>query len=122
MPAYRRAEARDWAREKLVGAVNCTIPSFTNDLAALNERAVRHDVRLAKEHGFLGTLGVSEISITLPEYLDFLRIAKDEAGGGFSVIPPARRGDLGQKPQAGPGGREGGAGPLVPRPPPQLFP
>jgi len=86
MPPYRRTEARDWAREKLAGAVNCTIPSFTDDLTALNEAAIRHDVRLAKEHGFLGTLGVAEVSITLPEYLDFLGIAKDEAGADFYLV------------------------------------
>ena len=68
MSGYSRAEARDWAREKLVGAVNCTIPSFTGDLRGINEAAIRHDVRRAKEHGFIGTLGVSEVSITLPEY------------------------------------------------------
>ena len=63
-----------------MGAVNCTIPSFTSDLKAINENAIRHDTRLAIEHGFTGTLGVSEVAITLPEYLDFLRIVKDEAG------------------------------------------
>ena len=70
MPVYTRTEAREWAREKLVGAVNCTIPSFTSDLRDVNEKAIRHDVRLAKQHGFLGTLGVSEVSITLPEYAE----------------------------------------------------
>src|SRR4051812_25372188 len=86
MSSYTRAEARQWARDNLVGAVNCTIPSFTNDLRAINEKGIRHDVRLAKAHGFLGTLGVSEVSITLPEYLEFLRIAKDEAGEDFYVV------------------------------------
>ena len=66
MPAYTRTEARAWAREKLVGAVNCTIPSFTGDLERINEPAIRHDARLAVQHGFLGTLGVSEVAITLP--------------------------------------------------------
>ena len=37
MSSYTRAEAREWAREKLVGAVNCTIPSFTNDLRGIND-------------------------------------------------------------------------------------
>ena len=76
MASYTRTEAREWARERLVGAVNCTIPSFTADLRGINQAGIRHDVRLAKEHGFLGTLGVSEVSITLPEYLDFLRIVR----------------------------------------------
>ena len=72
MARYKRGEAREWAREKLVGVVNCTIPSFTSDLKRINEKAIRHDTRLAIAHGFIGTLAVSEVSITLPEYLDFM--------------------------------------------------
>ncbi|GAA2216303.1 hypothetical protein GCM10009850_117720 [Nonomuraea monospora] len=78
MPVYSRKGARDRAREKLVGAINCTIPSFTQDLRGINDKAIRHDVALAERHGFLGTLGVCEVSITLPEYLDFLRVVRDE--------------------------------------------
>jgi 4-hydroxy-tetrahydrodipicolinate synthase len=122
MPAYRRAEARDWAREKLVGAVNCTIPSFTNDLTGLNERAIRHDVRLAKEHGFLGTLGVSEISITLPEYLDFLRIAKDEAGDDFYLVHHASWNDLAQNLEAVRGAEQAGADLVLLAYPPNFYP
>src|SRR5215208_5153227 len=109
MNPYTRAEAREWARAKLVGAVNCTIPSFTNDLRAINEKAIRHDVRLAKEHGFIGTLGVSEVSITLPEYLEFLRIAKDKAGADCSVGHDASWNDLEQNLEAVRGAEEAGA-------------
>lgn len=86
MASYKRNEARDWARERLVGAVNCTIPSFSGDLTRLNEKAIRHDTRLAIEHGFVGSLGVSEVSITLPEYIDFLQMMKDEAGDKLVVV------------------------------------
>ena len=86
MAVYTRTEAREWARETLIGAVNCTIPSFTSDLRGVNEQAIRHDVRLASEHGFVGTLGVCEVSISLPEYLQFLRIVRDEAGKDFVVV------------------------------------
>lgn len=48
MAPYTKSEARAWAREKLVGVINCTIPSFTTDLERINETAVRHDVALAK--------------------------------------------------------------------------
>jgi 4-hydroxy-tetrahydrodipicolinate synthase len=85
MAGYTRGEARQWAREKLVGVVNCTIPSFTGDLKRINEKAIRHDTRLAVTHGFAGTLGVSEVAIALPEYLDFLRIIVDEAKGRLIV-------------------------------------
>ena len=85
MASYTRVEAREWARERLIGAINCTIPSFSSDLKRINERAIRHDTRLAIEHGFMGSLAVSEVSITLPEYLDFMRIMKDEAGDRLVV-------------------------------------
>jgi 4-hydroxy-tetrahydrodipicolinate synthase len=122
MPAYNRTEARDWAREKLVGAVNCTIPSFTNDLRAINEKAIRHDVRLAKQHGFLGTLGVSEVNISLPEYLDFLRIARDEAGEGFVVVHHGSWSNLEQNIEAVRGAEEAGADLVLLSYPPNFYP
>jgi 4-hydroxy-tetrahydrodipicolinate synthase len=122
MPAYLRGEARDWAREKLVGAVNCTIPSFSNDLRRINEAAIRHDVRLAKQHGFIGTLGVSEVSITLPEYLDFLRICRDEAGRDFWVVHHASWSDLGQNIEAIDGAERAGADLALLSYPPNFYP
>jgi 4-hydroxy-tetrahydrodipicolinate synthase len=122
MPNYTRTEARQWAREKLVGAINCTIPSFTGDLRAINEKAIRHDVRLAKEHGFLGTLGVSEISISLPEYLEFLRICKDEAGDDFYVVHHASWNDLEQNLEAVRGAEEAGADLVLLAYPPNFYP
>lgn len=78
MARYNRDEAREWARENLAGAVNCTIPSFTSDLKSINERAIRHDTRRAIEHGFTGALAVAEVAITLPEYVDFQGVVKDQ--------------------------------------------
>lgn len=86
MLPYTRDEAREWARDNLVGAANCTIPSFTNDMRGINERAIRHDARLAVEHGFTGTLGVSEVNITPNEYINFLEIIHDEVKGEMHVI------------------------------------
>jgi 4-hydroxy-tetrahydrodipicolinate synthase len=122
MAGYTRAEARDWAREKLVGAVNCTIPSFTGDLESLNETAIRHDVRLAKSHGFIGTLGVSEVSITLPEYLDFLGICKDEAGPDFHVVHHASWSNLEQNLMAVRGAEAAGADLVLLSYPPNFYP
>ena len=122
MARYTRAEARDWARKTLIGAVNCTIPSFTNDLKGINEKAIRHDIRLAKEHGFLGTLGVSEVSITLPEYLDFLRITKDEAGKDFIVVHHASWNNLEQNFEAVHGAEEAGADIVLLSYPPNFYP
>ena len=81
MASYNRDEARDWAREHLRGVVNVIIPSFTNDLLAINDAAVRHDVRMQFEHGFDGALLVSEVTLTQPEYREFCEIAADEAKG-----------------------------------------
>jgi 4-hydroxy-tetrahydrodipicolinate synthase len=122
MPDYTRTEARDWAREKLVGAVSCTIPSFTSDLRGLNEVAVRHDVRLAKQHGFLGTLGVSEVSITLPEYLDFLRIMRDEAGDDLVIVHHGSWSDLEQNIEAVQGAERAGAELVLLSYPPNFYP
>jgi 4-hydroxy-tetrahydrodipicolinate synthase len=82
MAEYTRAEARDWARDRLVGAVNVIIPSFTSDLRGINEAAVRHDVRKQFDYGFKGALLVSEVAITREEYRQFCEIAVDEADGG----------------------------------------
>jgi 4-hydroxy-tetrahydrodipicolinate synthase len=122
MAPYNRDEARDWARQTLIGAVNCTIPSFTGDLKAINEKAIRHDIRLAKHHGFAGTLGVSEVSITLPEYLDFLRIAKDEAGKDFIVVHHASWSTLADNIEAVRGAEEAGASLVLLSYPPNFYP
>jgi 4-hydroxy-tetrahydrodipicolinate synthase len=44
MPSYTKSEARAWAREKMLGVANVTIPTMTNDFAGLNEKAARHDI------------------------------------------------------------------------------
>jgi len=122
MAGYTKAEAREWARERLVGAINCTIPSFTNDLTALNEKGIRHDIRLAKEHGFVGTLGVSEISITLPEYLEFLAIAKDEAQDDLVIVHHASWSTLEQNIEAVRGAEAAGAELVLLSYPPNFYP
>lgn len=78
---YTRAEAKNWARENFHGACNVIIPSYTSDLRALNEAAIRHDVRRNIELGFWGALLVSEAGTTLDEMRSFMEIARDEATG-----------------------------------------
>src|SRR5882757_6159530 len=56
MPRYTKAEAKDWARENFRGVHNVIIPSYTSDLADINEQAIRHDVRRNIEFGFSGTM------------------------------------------------------------------
>lgn len=122
MAEYTKGECRDWAFERLVGAINCTIPSFTSDLTAINEKAIRHDVRLAKQHGFIGSLGVSEVSITLPEYLEFLEIMTDEAGDDMVVVHHASWSNLEQNIAAVKGAEAAGAQLVLLSYPPNFYP
>jgi 4-hydroxy-tetrahydrodipicolinate synthase len=122
MARYKRGEAREWARENLVGVVNCTIPSFTADLKRINEKAIRHDTRLAIEHGFMGTLGVCEVSIALPEYLDFLRIIVDEAAGRLVATHHASWNNLEQNIEAIRGAEAAGAEFVLLSYPPNFYP
>jgi 4-hydroxy-tetrahydrodipicolinate synthase len=122
MARYNRDEAREWARENLVGVVNCTIPSFTGDLKAINEKAIRHDARLAIEHGFAGTLGVSEVAIMLPEYLDFLRVIKSEAGDRLILVHHASFSTLEQNIEAVHGAEAAGAELVLLSYPPNFYP
>jgi 4-hydroxy-tetrahydrodipicolinate synthase len=119
---YNRDEAREWVRENLTGAVNCTIPSFTSDLKSINERAIRHDTRRAIEHGFTGTLGVAEVAITLPEYVDFLRVVKDEAGDRLILVHHASFSTLEQNIEAVRGAEDAGAELVLLSYPPNFYP
>jgi 4-hydroxy-tetrahydrodipicolinate synthase len=110
MARYNRDEAREWARENLVGVVNCTIPSFSGDLKAINE------------NGFAGTLGVSEVAIMLPEYLDFLRVIKDEAGNRLILVHHASFSTLEQNIEAVHGAEEAGAELVLLSYPPNFYP
>src|SRR5439155_27117424 len=69
--SYTRKEAREWARERMFGVANVTIPTMTGDFKRLNEKAIRHDVELAIEHGFVGSLSCSEVAITMDQYIQF---------------------------------------------------
>lgn len=122
MANYTRSEARDWARERLVGAVNCTIPSFTTDLTAINEKGIRHDIRLAKEHGFVGSLAVSEVNITLAEYLEFTEIMKDEGGDDLVIVHHGSWSTLEQNIEAVRGAEAAGAELVLLSYPPNFYP
>jgi len=83
---YDRDGARDWARSRLRGVANTLIASYTSDLHDINETAIRHDVGLEIEHGFMGFLAAAETALTLDEYVRFVEIAVDEAKGRALVI------------------------------------
>jgi 4-hydroxy-tetrahydrodipicolinate synthase len=94
MARYKKHEAREWARQQLKGVANVVIPSYSRDLKRLNEKGIRHDVRLEIEYGFAGTLLVSEVAITLEEYRQFFEWANDEAKGKLMLIHHASFNDL----------------------------
>ncbi|HTP38954.1 MAG TPA: dihydrodipicolinate synthase family protein [Steroidobacteraceae bacterium] len=86
MAHYDRKDARIWAREHLKGVANVTIPTVTADFKRLNEQAIRHDVRMSIEHGFVGSLAVSEVAISLEQYGQMCRVMVQEAGGRIFVV------------------------------------
>ena len=86
MASYAKHEAREWARQHLVGVGNVTIPTMTADFRHINEKAVRHDVELSIEHGFVATLACSEVAISLPQYGQFCEVMCDQAAGRSIVV------------------------------------
>lgn len=93
-PDFAREEARTWAMENMRGVANVVAPTFTSDLAALNEAAIRHDIRREVELGFWGTLLVSEVAITPEEYAQFARWSAEEAGANLHLIHHASHNTL----------------------------
>jgi hypothetical protein len=83
---YTRSEIKDRARADWAGLTNVTLPSFTEDFTALNEDGIRHDVRLAAEHGYWGTLVAAESGTTMDEYCRFLEVAAEAAPEGFKIV------------------------------------
>ena len=78
---YEKTEAREWARESLVGCCGCVLPTFSSDLASLNETAIRYDVAREKELGMSAILIVSEGGTTVDEFNQMIEICVDESGG-----------------------------------------
>ncbi len=83
---FDRHTAREWAQKNMQGVANVVTPTYSADLASINEAALRHDIRLEIELKFWGALLVSETANTLPEYDQLMRCAVDEAAGRFHLI------------------------------------
>ena len=92
MVRYKKNDARAWARDNMKGVANVVIPSFSRDLKRLNEKGIRFDIRKEIEYGFWGTLLVSEVAVTVPEYVQFTQWARDEAAGKLTLIHHEQRG------------------------------
>ena len=122
MPAYSRQDARAWAREHLVGCSAVTIPSYSADLASLNESGIRHDVALAKDLGYTYTLLCSEVAITPEENAQFTAWARDTAGSKFGLFFHAAFGTLAENIRAVKLAEKAGADIVLLSYPPQFWP
>jgi 4-hydroxy-tetrahydrodipicolinate synthase len=100
MPAYKRPDARAWAREKLQGCSSVTIPSYSADHKKLNVQGIRHDVRKVIELGFSFTLLCTEVAITPEENAQFTSIARDTAGAKLGLFFHAGFGTLAENIEA----------------------
>lgn len=74
-----------WAREAMRGVQTLLFPSFTADLAALDEAGIRHDVEQAVRNGFFSVHCATEAGLTYDETREFIRMAARAAGGRVLV-------------------------------------
>ncbi len=86
---FTRKEAKAWARQHYRGLEGALMPSFTPDLAELDEEGIRHDVNYYIRHGMFSVFcAVESTSMTMEERVQFLRIVCDEARGRILVSCP----------------------------------
>lgn len=81
----RRHERKAWARDALKGLENALMPSFTPDMADLDEDGIRWDVRQAIAHGFFSTMCAVETGLSTEEAKRFISVVCDEARGKILV-------------------------------------
>ncbi|MBP1823285.1 dihydrodipicolinate synthase family protein [Mycobacterium sp. OAE908] len=86
MADYTKRDARAWAREHLIGCSGVTHPSFSLDLAKVNDKGIAHDIDLLMELGFQYTLLVSEVAITPDEYARFTAVSRETAGDKLGLF------------------------------------
>ena len=83
---YTKSEAKQWAKEHYQGLEGPIHPSFTPDLAKLDEEGIRHDVRHFINQGYFSILCTPEsTAMTVEERKRFLEIVCHEAKGKISV-------------------------------------
>lgn len=80
-----RSQRKEWAKAHFRGAENIILPSFTPDLAELDEDGIRLDVRQSIRHGAFATFCSIEVGLTMEERLRFIEVAADEAGDEIAV-------------------------------------
>ncbi len=75
---------RAWAKKHFRGFENILMPSFSPDLAGLDEAGIRLDVRQSISHGFFSAFAVP-LGLSREERREYFRIAVDEAGDKIAV-------------------------------------
>jgi 4-hydroxy-tetrahydrodipicolinate synthase len=122
MPAYKKSDARAWARERLTGCSAVTIPSYSADLKRLNEAGIRHDIERAVRLGYRYTLLCSEVAITPEENAQFTAWARDTAGDRLGLFFHAAFGTLAENIEAAGRAAKAGADIVLLSYPPQFWP
>jgi len=94
MVDYDKTNARAWARQHFTGATGVNLPSYTRDLNAINEEAVRSDVLRTQSFGYHSTLLATEVAITPEENARITAIAREAVGPDFGLFFHAAFGTL----------------------------
>jgi 4-hydroxy-tetrahydrodipicolinate synthase len=77
---FTKSEAKQWAKEHFKGLENEILPSFTPDLAELDEEGIRFDVQNFIKQGFFSiSIGIQACAMTSGERKKFMKIVCDEA-------------------------------------------
>jgi 4-hydroxy-tetrahydrodipicolinate synthase len=83
---FTKSEAKQWAKKNFKGLECVMLPSFTPDLASLDEEGIRWDVQYLIKQGYFSILCAVELSeLTIEERKQFMRIVCDEAKGKIKV-------------------------------------
>lgn len=122
MAAYKKSDARAWAREHLQGCSGVTLPSYSADLKRLNERGIRHDIERQIQLGFTYTLLCTEVNISVEENTCFTQWARDTAGNRMGLFFHAAFGTLQENVEAVRAAELAGADMVLLSYPPQFWP
>ncbi len=83
---YKRADAKQWAKQNFRGLEVPIFPSFTPDMMELDEDGIRYDVNTIIDNGFVSVLVAGEAcGMSFEERKKFVEIVNDEANGRIHV-------------------------------------
>jgi len=79
-----RSEKKEWAREHFKGLGSLILPSFTPDFKALDEEAIRHDIRHSIQQGFTSCT-VSANGASAEQSKRMWELVRDEGAGKIGM-------------------------------------